>query len=51
MILPASAFWGWLLWGERLTPLAVAGMALIAAAGVVIALRARQAPSPTASRQ
>jgi hypothetical protein len=26
-------------------------MALIAAAGVVIALRARQVPSPTASRQ
>jgi len=51
MILPASAFWGWLLWGERLTPLAVAGMAIIAAAGVVIALRARQAPSPTAARQ
>jgi drug/metabolite transporter (DMT)-like permease len=51
VILPASAFWGWILWGEQLTPLAVTGMVLIAAAGVIIALRARQAPSPTASRQ
>jgi drug/metabolite transporter (DMT)-like permease len=39
--LPASAFWGWVLWSEVLTPLAVAGMVLIAAAGVLIALRAR----------
>ena len=51
MILPASAFWGWLIWSEVLTPLAIVGMVLIAAAGVVIALRARQAPLPTASRQ
>ncbi|EEW24509.1 DMT family transporter [Rhodobacter ferrooxidans] len=40
MILPASALWGWLLWSEVLTPLAVTGMALIAGAGVLIALRA-----------
>lgn len=40
--LPASAFWGWVLWSEVLTPLAVAGMVLIAAAGVLIAARARQ---------
>lgn len=39
--LPASAFWGWVLWAEVLTPLAVAGMGLIAAAGVMIAARAR----------
>ena len=39
VILPASAFWGWILWGEQLTPLAVTGMVLIAAAGVIIALR------------
>ncbi len=46
VILPASAAWGFLLWHETLTWLAVAGMVLIAAAGVVIA---RQ--PPTASRQ
>lgn len=42
VILPASALWGWLIWGEVLTPLAALGMALIAAAGIMIALRARQ---------
>lgn len=42
-MLPASAFWSWILWNETLTPLAMAGMALIAAAGLMIALRARQA--------
>lgn len=42
IILPASALWGWILWGERLTPLAMLGMAMIAAAGMMIALRARQ---------
>lgn len=41
MILPASAFWTWVLWGEHLEPLAWGGMALIVAAGVIIALRAR----------
>jgi drug/metabolite transporter (DMT)-like permease len=50
-ILPASAFWGWALWNEVLTPLAVAGMALIAAAGALIALGPRYDRSPTASRQ
>lgn len=39
MILPASALWTWALWGETLGPLALAGMALIVAAGLVIALR------------
>jgi len=50
VILPASAAWGFLLWGERLTWLAAAGMALIVLAGMLIA---RQLPSesPTASRQ
>lgn len=42
MILPASAFWTWALWGTGLAPLAVVGMALIVAAGSMIALRARQ---------
>lgn len=46
IILPASAAWGWIIWGETQGWLAVLGMALIALAGVVIA---RQ--SPTASRQ
>ncbi|MGV8986582.1 MAG: DMT family transporter [Cypionkella sp.] len=43
VILPASAAWSWLLWGEGLTPLAIAGMALIVAAGMMIALRAKAA--------
>jgi drug/metabolite transporter (DMT)-like permease len=41
VILPASAAWSWLIWGETLTPLAIAGMVLIAVAGMMIALRAR----------
>lgn len=41
MILPASALWGWVIWGEVLSLQAVAGMALIVAAGLMIALRAR----------
>jgi drug/metabolite transporter (DMT)-like permease len=56
VILPASAAWGFVLWGETLTWIAVAGMALIALAGVLIA-RQSSVPepsaglSPTASRQ
>lgn len=41
VILPISALWSWLLWGEQLEWLAVAGMALIVAAGSMIALRAK----------
>jgi drug/metabolite transporter (DMT)-like permease len=41
VILPASALWGWLIWGEVLTPLAIIGMALIVGAGSMIALRAK----------
>jgi drug/metabolite transporter (DMT)-like permease len=50
VILPASAAWGFVLWNERLGWLALAGMALIAAAGALIA---RPAPvqSPIAARQ
>ncbi len=40
VILPASALWSWLIWGEVLTPVAVVGMALIVAAGTMIAMRA-----------
>jgi drug/metabolite transporter (DMT)-like permease len=50
VILPASAAWGFVLWGETLSWIAVAGMALIALAGVLIA-RQPAAASPTASRQ
>lgn len=41
VILPASAFWSWALWGEVLTFRALAGMALIFAAGLIMALRGR----------
>ncbi len=41
VILPASAFWSYVIWGETLTTLAVIGMALIVAAGSMIALRAK----------
>lgn len=66
VILPASAFWTWAIWGETLGWTAWAGMALIACAGTMIALGGRAAPgrpgdaesqagsavrSPTASRQ
>ena len=44
LVLPASALWSWLLWGEVLGPLALVGMALIAAAGVLIARTGRRAP-------
>ena len=42
VILPASAFWTWMLWGKGLEPVAVAGMALIAVAGAIIALGGRR---------
>lgn len=41
IILPASAFWSWLIWGQTLGAVAVVGMTLIAVAGMIIALRAR----------
>lgn len=40
-LLPSSAFWAWFLWSEAVPPLGLVGMVLIAAAGMVIALRAR----------
>ena len=49
VILPASAFWTWIIWGKGLEPLAVLGMVLIVAAGSMIALRARaQEAAPSA---
>lgn len=41
VILPASALWSWIIWGETLDGTAVAGMVLIVLAGSMIALRAR----------
>ena len=50
IILPSSAIWGWVIWGEVLSLQAVTGMALIVSAGVMIAIRARmQIEAPRAS--
>lgn len=38
-ILPCAAFWSWFLWGEMLGGRALLGIALIVAAGTLIALR------------
>jgi drug/metabolite transporter (DMT)-like permease len=46
VILPCSAAWGWIIWGETLAPVAIAGMMMIALAGALISRHA-----PTASRQ
>ncbi len=46
VILPCSAAWGWIIWGETLAPVAIAGMVMIALAGALISRHA-----PTASRQ
>lgn len=50
VILPASAFWTWAIWGETLVWTSWIGMALIVVAGVMIA-RPAKLQSPTASRQ
>jgi drug/metabolite transporter (DMT)-like permease len=42
IILPASALWGWVIWSEVLTLQAWIGMAMIAGAGALIALRSRE---------
>ena len=41
VILPASAAWAWVIWGETLSPLAIAGMAAIVAAGMLISTGSR----------
>ena len=41
MILPASAFWSYVIWGQTLGWMAWVGMGLIVAAGVLIALSGR----------
>lgn len=46
VILPASAFWSWLIWNENLDLIAWLGMALIVVAGAMIALRAAKQELP-----
>ena len=41
VILPASAIWSWLIWGEVLTVLSIIGMTMIVLAGLMIALGPR----------
>ncbi|MFA7433625.1 MAG: DMT family transporter [Gemmobacter sp.] len=41
VILPVSALWSWVIWGDRIGPVAIAGMVLIFAAGAMIARRGR----------
>jgi len=41
LVLPAAGLWSWMLWGEALDARALTGMALIAGAGVLIAVRGR----------
>lgn len=43
VVLPFSALWAWVIWGEVIGPVAVLGMALIVAAGVAMAWRGRPA--------
>jgi drug/metabolite transporter (DMT)-like permease len=43
VILPAAAFWGWMLWGQTLQAQAVLGMAMIVAAGMLILRQDRRA--------
>jgi len=42
LTLATAAFWGWVIWGQGQSLLALAGMVLIAGAGISIALRSRQ---------
>jgi drug/metabolite transporter (DMT)-like permease len=48
VILPASAFWSWVIWDEVLLWQAWVGMALIVVAGAMIALRAQTQSQPPA---
>lgn len=41
VILPASALWSFLIWGDLISPRAMAGMSLIFLAGLIIVLRRR----------
>ena len=44
-LLVFASFWAWILWSELVPPLGFVGMALIALAGVIIAVRSAE-PSP-----
>jgi drug/metabolite transporter (DMT)-like permease len=44
-LLVFASFWAWILWGQTVPPLGLAGMALIAVAGSVIALRSTHPPA------
>lgn len=46
VILPASAIWTYLIWGEALSPRAAAGMVLIFLAGLLIVLRRGRGAAP-----
>ena len=41
-LLAFASFWAWMLWGQVLDPVALAGMVLIAGAGTIIALRSSE---------
>jgi drug/metabolite transporter (DMT)-like permease len=43
VILPVSAGWGWVLWGQVLEPRAIFGIVMIVAAGIMILRRSRGA--------
>ena len=44
-LLVFASFWAWVIWGQTVGPLALAGMGLIALAGAVIALRSSTPPA------
>ncbi|KIN61963.1 putative transporter, DME family, DMT superfamily protein [Sulfitobacter noctilucicola] len=45
-LLVFASFWAWVMWGQTVAPLALAGMVLIAVAGAIIALRSTEVVSP-----
>ena len=44
-LLVFASFWAWILWGQTVPALGLAGMVLIAVAGSVIALRSSNPPA------
>jgi drug/metabolite transporter (DMT)-like permease len=42
-LLVFASFWAWVLWGQAVTPVGLAGMAVIICAGIVITLRTDEA--------
>jgi len=45
-LLVFASFWAWILWGQTVPALGIAGMVLISAAGAVIALRSAEPTGP-----